>query len=124
MHVARLIRSAITAGLLAGLCTWAGLLGAILSVAAGCLALMVQPRVAGDSLPAEVTKPDVEAFLPWLTCSGLFAAFVVVLAPFVEFPAITLGLLLFSPLFGTMALLIESAVAGADVRRHARDRSA
>ena len=112
MDTARLTRSAITAGVLATLCAWAGPLGAVLSVAAGCLALMLLPRRASTEPPAEAAKADKQGFLPWFVCCGLFAAFVFVLAPLVEFPAITVALLLFSPLFGTMVLLIESAVAG------------
>src|SRR5438445_330129 len=105
-------------------CTWAGVLGAILSVATGCLAMMVQPRRPGAPLPAGDHDPDLREFAPWFVCTGAFAASAAALAPLAELPAVTLALLLFSPVFGTMVFMIESALEAAIRHGSAKDRSA
>jgi hypothetical protein len=111
MDAGRVVLSAVIAGVMAAVCTWAGVFGAILSVATGTLALAFLPRRPDIDVPAMVAKPDMQGFRPWLVCTGLFAAFAIFLAPTAEIPAISLALVFLSPLFGTMVLLIESALA-------------
>jgi hypothetical protein len=106
MEMANMIRCAIVGSLMAALCVLAGLAGVLLTLAAGVIALISLPHQA----PAESGQPDFRSFFLWFVCTGSFAACVVGFIPMTELPAFTMGLLLFSPLFGTMSHLIASAI--------------
>jgi CDP-diglyceride synthetase len=122
MSSARLVGSAVIAGVIAALCTWAGVVGAVLSLVAGSLALVVLSRRSNPA-PSPGRPPELRRFAPWYLGTGLFAAFVVSLAPFADLVAVSLALLLFSPLFGTTVYAIESAVAGLTRYRPMQDGS-
>jgi hypothetical protein len=111
MASGRLTRSALIAGVSAGLCAMAPVFGAILSLMAGCAALALLSHLDGESPPAAPTQ--FRAFCTWVGCIALFVAFAILFAPMALLPAVTLAELFGAPLFGTIILSIESAVAGA-----------
>jgi hypothetical protein len=111
MNIAHIFRSLIVAALVAAACSRWGLGGVILSVAVCAVALMALPRPTGE--PVESTQSVLRGFLPWLVCTGLFAAFTLALAPFAELPTVPIALLVFSPVVGMMVLVIESGLAAA-----------
>jgi hypothetical protein len=111
------MRFALIAGVLAGLCARAPVLGAILSLMAGCAALALLSHLNDGVQPA--TPTQFRAFCSWISCMALFAAFAILFAPVALLPAVTLAELFSAPLFGTIILAIESAVA-----RSVRDRVA
>lgn len=102
--------SATVAGVLTALCAWDGVVGLVLSLGAGCFALMLLPRENGA--PSSPGGPiRVQTFRAWLTCMGLFAVFALLLAPLATLPPVPLAELFAAPLFGTIVFTIESAIA-------------
>jgi hypothetical protein len=112
--------SATIAGVLAALCAWNGVVGLVLSVAAGCFALMLLPGKIDAPLPPGVST-RLRGFGAWLTCTGFFAAFALLLAPLASLPAVPVAELFAAPFFGTIVFTIESAVAGVTCYRVADD---
>jgi hypothetical protein len=86
---------------------------------AGCAALALLSHLDSEGQPAAPTQ--FRAFCTWLGCMALFAAFAILFAPVALLPAVTLAELFGAPLFGTIILAIESAVARALRDRLAED---
>ena len=105
------MRSALIAGVLVELCARAPVLSAILAVLAGCAALALLSHRHGESRHAAPSQ--FSAFCTWVGCMALFAIFALLFAPVALLPAVTLAELFSAPLFGTIILAIESAVARA-----------
>ena len=85
-----------------------GVVGAVVSLMAGVPGLAVVSRRTGDT---EVPSHGIsKEYLRWLVPTGSFALFVACLIPFTQFPAVTLALVLLSPLFGTSIYLVATAL--------------
>jgi hypothetical protein len=90
-----------------------GVLGDVL----GCVALLGVGMIALAFLhhaPASNDTPSASPrlgpFVSWGICILLFAVFVLLLSPLASLPATVMALLLLSPLFGTLILLVSSAL--------------
>lgn len=73
-------------------------------LAAGVTSFAVVSRRASSG------SSDFAEFLPWLLCVFAFAAFALIMAPFVQLPAATISMCLLAPLFGTIAYIVERAL--------------
>jgi hypothetical protein len=105
-----LARSTLIAAILAGIGAFGGIGGAVAVVVLGAGAATVAGRTMTDA------ETRFAEFRSWLVCTALFAAFVVVLIPFTSWAAVTLGLLLFAPVFGTMVCIMDRAVGNVGAR--------
>ena len=108
MNQSRIYRLLLTASGVALICVLTGLMGAVSVVVLGTGAGMLISRraVANANQP-----PSFSQFYPWLVCTAFFAAAVISLMPLINLPALTLGLTIFSPVFGMMVYLLETAIA-------------
>jgi hypothetical protein len=97
-------RLAVIATILAGIACLGGIYGALACILIGAIAAEVAVRRRSDG-----DKTQWGGFRSWGIATASFAAFVIVLIP-ATWPAVTLGLLLFSPVFGTQAVMIEKAL--------------
>ena len=109
MTIVRLVRLTVIAGVLAATGLFAGPFGALVSLAAGSIALLFVPRLRENE-----PKASLAEFLPGGWCTGSFAMFVIALLPFTALAAVTAALVVLSPLFGTAVYLIESVTSGKD----------
>jgi hypothetical protein len=89
----------------------------VLGEVAGCIALLgvgiialAVLRHAPASNDTRSASPRLGPFVTWGICIFLFAVFVLLLSPLASLPATVLALLLLSPLFGTLVLLVSSAL--------------
>ena len=89
----------------------------VLGEVAGCLALLGVGVIAlavlhrdGASNATPSVPPRLGPFVSWGICILLFAVFVLLLSPLASLPATVMALLLLSPLFGTLVLLVSSAL--------------
>jgi hypothetical protein len=109
MSKARLIRIIVIAGLLAVACIWGGLYGIALSLAAGTIGVILSHRFRKRMmLLQEQKKRELSEYKPWICGTACFALFVIAMWPLVDLPAVLLGLVLFSPLFGMAVYSIEA----------------
>ena len=92
------------AAFFAALCVFASVAGALITLAAGSIALMVVSR--SDSFG----KSGFSEYFSWLLCTFAFLVTTLVLSPFTAFAAVPLALCVLSPLFGTMIYVVERAV--------------
>ena len=104
MNLNRVVRSVLLAAFFAALCVFASVAGALITLAAGLIALMVIAR--SDSFG----KSGFSEYFPWLLCTFSFVVTTLVLSPFAELAAIPIPLCLLSSLFGTMIYIVERAV--------------
>ncbi|REJ97021.1 MAG: hypothetical protein DWQ34_03070 [Planctomycetota bacterium] len=93
------------AAFFAGLCVFWSLVGALITLAAGLIALMLVSR-SGPSRKSEFSE-----YFPWLLCTVSFVVTTLLLSPFAELSGVTIALCLLSPLFGTMIYIVERAVS-------------
>jgi hypothetical protein len=89
----------------------------VLGEVAGCVALLGVGIIAlavlhYDRAPSATPSapPRLGPFVSWGLCILLFAVFVLLLSPLASLPATFLALLLLSPLFGTLVLLVSAAL--------------
>ena len=105
MKFNRVVRCVLLAGAFAALCVMASVVGALITLAAGLIAL------------AAVSRRDPSAasyfseYLPWLLCTLSFVATTLVLSPFAALPAVVILLCILSPLFGTIIYAVERAIS-------------
>lgn len=104
MTLSRVTRSICIAGSLAAIGAVASTVGAILILVAGVASLAVVSRRTSSG-SSEMTE-----FLPWLLCLFAFATVTLMMSPFVQVPAATISMCLLTPLFGTIAYIVERAL--------------
>ena len=88
--------------------------GCIVLLGLGIMALFVQHR---SSAADGASLPELSQFIPWGICILLYAGFVVLLAPLASMPAVFIALLILSPFFGTLVLMVSSALIRLTNRR-------
>ena len=84
MNLHRVLRCVLLATFFAALCVFASAAGALITFAAGSVALMVVSR--SDSFG----KSDISEYFPWLLCTFAFVVTTLVLSPFAELAAVPL----------------------------------
>lgn len=103
-------RSALLAAAFAAICVAGEVLGCIVVLGLGMIALIVVDRDQADRGEAS-RLPILRQFIPWAVCILLYAGFVLLWSPLASLPAVIIALLLLSPLFGTLVFVSSSAVA-------------
>ena len=84
--------------------------GCFVLLAVGIAALgVLHNRRTGELKHGKSSEP--RRFVTWFVCVLFFAGFVVALAPFASLPAVIVALLVLSPLFGTMIMLVSQAMS-------------
>ena len=101
MTSTRVTRSVFVAAFFAALCVFTVLIGALVTLAAGTLALMLLSRDDASM------KSGFAEFLPWVLCTTSFAVATLALAPFTQLSAVVVAFCVLSPLFGIMVYLVE-----------------
>jgi hypothetical protein len=102
----RVSRLIIISALLAGISVFGELYGALGCIVNGAVAAGIAVR----RNPTTAQQPFAD-FRYWFMASALFAAWVIALMPFTVFPAVTLGLLCFAPVFGTQVVMVDGAIS-------------
>lgn len=85
-----------------------GAAGCVALLGLGVAALMILQGNRTTEL-AVARSPHPSQFAPWWVSILFFAGFVVALSPFAELPAVVIALLVLSPLFATLIVLVTAA---------------
>ena len=93
-------------------CILGGLIAVSLILVVGLFALSRLPGNEEMSPQRQGTSRDFKfQATRWLLSIGVFAITVILLTPFATLGAEVLGFVMLSPLFGTMSVLIQSAIS-------------
>jgi hypothetical protein len=104
-------KSTLVAAAFAAICVFGEVAGCLVLLVFGIIALVVVRN--GIAHKGKVLQSwNVNAFVAWVLCVLVFACVVLLLAPFASLPAVGLALLILSPLFGTWAFVVSSALGG------------